>query len=49
MTTYNVRIAKESNTKEQKDIQITQPDRTNLAYSKEIPHGWFFMSATPED
>lgn len=48
MTTYRVRIANEKNTKDQQVIYITQSDRTNLAYSSEIPEGWFFMHATPE-
>ena len=33
-------------TKESKAIEIEQGDRTNLAYSSNIPEGWYFQFAT---
>ena len=36
-------------TNESKPITIEQGDRTNIASSPQIPKGWSFMNATPED
>jgi hypothetical protein len=36
-------------TGESKPIDIQQSDQTNLASSPQIPKGWTFMHATPED
>ena len=46
MATFTVRIFRLSNPQESQKIEISQPDRTNLAYSPKIPKGWAFQHAT---
>ena len=46
---FEVRIFEISNPANQKTIEIEQFDRTGIASSPEIPSGWAFQLAYPED